>query len=101
MSMTRSLVALAAMALIAGTMSTDTFAQSKRTAVAAARDVHQLIRMMDKDMNGTVSKDEFMQFMSQTFDRLDVNRSGELEHQELHRLPTRGGIPMFPVPGGT
>jgi hypothetical protein len=37
-------------------------------------------------MNGTVSKDEFMEYMSQTFDRLDVNRSDQLERNELRRM---------------
>jgi len=42
--------------------------------------------MMDTDKNGTVSKDEFIEFMSQTFDRLDVNKSGQLEREELRGL---------------
>jgi Ca2+-binding EF-hand superfamily protein len=41
---------------------------------------------MDTDKNGTVSKDEFLQFISQTFDRLDVNKSGGLERNELRRM---------------
>jgi translation elongation factor P/translation initiation factor 5A len=40
------------------------------------------MRLMDKDMNRLVSKDEFMRFMDQTFDRLDVNKSGTLEPRE-------------------
>ncbi len=39
--------------------------------------------MMDKDQNGVVSKQEFMDFMSQTFDGLDVNASGQLEPSEV------------------
>jgi hypothetical protein len=41
--------------------------------------------MMDADQNGVVSKDEFMNFMSlsQTFDRLDINRGGVLKPNEL------------------
>jgi Ca2+-binding EF-hand superfamily protein len=41
---------------------------------------------MDKDANGAVSKDEFIEFMSQTFDRLDVDRSGQLERNEIRRM---------------
>jgi hypothetical protein len=41
---------------------------------------------MDADKNGTVSKDEFLQFMSQTYDSLDVNRSHQLEPGELQRM---------------
>jgi hypothetical protein len=41
--------------------------------------------MMDKDQNRVVSKDEFMQFIGQTFDRLEVNRTGTLAPRELQR----------------
>jgi Ca2+-binding EF-hand superfamily protein len=49
----------------------------------------RLLRQMDSDMNGTVSKDEFLQFMGRTFDRLDTNRNGKLERGELR--PLSGG----------
>ena len=55
-------------------------------------DGRTLVRMMDKDMNGVVSRDEFMQFMGQTFDRLDVNKSGTLESKELLPLTVPGGL---------
>jgi len=55
-----------------------------RTAATA----QQLLRRMDRDANGRVSKSEFLQHMSQTFDRLDVNKSGQLEPNELQRLPS-------------
>jgi Ca2+-binding EF-hand superfamily protein/mono/diheme cytochrome c family protein len=58
------------------------FTASKRTAATASSDVRKLLRLMDKDRSGSVSKDEFMQFVSQTFDRLDVNKSGELDRRE-------------------
>jgi hypothetical protein len=41
------------------------------------------MRMMDKDQNGAVSKQEFMDFLSQAFDRLDISRSSQLERTEL------------------
>ena len=66
----------------AGAPLSPTFTASKRTAATASSDVRKLLRLMDKDRNGSVSKDEFMQFMSQTFDRLDVNKGGELESKE-------------------
>ena len=59
---------------------------SKRTDAVATTDVRQLVRLMDADLNGTVSKDEFMKFMSDTFDRLDVDKSGALERKELRQL---------------
>jgi hypothetical protein len=73
------------MSLVAGTVSTAALAAGKRSDSAAQSQVRQLLRLMDKDKNGTVSKDEFMQYMSQMFDRLDVDRSEQLEPKELRR----------------
>jgi hypothetical protein len=95
MSRTRNAVTLVAISLVFALASTAADAQNKRTRAAAARDVSQLMRMMDKDKNGVVSKQEFMDFMSQTFDRLDINRSGTLEPRELRPLTT----PMLSWPG--
>ena len=83
---TRKFVALIGMALAIGSMSSPAFAVSKRTAAATEADVRALVRMMDKDQNGVVSKDEFLQYMGQAFDRLDVNRSGQLEPAEVRPL---------------
>jgi EF hand len=84
--MYRSFVALVGMSLMIGSASTSAFAVSKRTAAAASADVRALVRMMDKDQNGVVSKQEFMDFMSQTFDALDINASGQLEPSEVRAL---------------
>jgi Ca2+-binding EF-hand superfamily protein len=46
-------------------------------------DVAELIQMMDTDKNGKVSKQEFMDFMSKEFDRLDKDKSGDLDPKEL------------------
>ena len=47
------------------------FAASRQTVATADRGVRQLVRVMDKDENGVVSKEEFMEFMGRTFDRID------------------------------
>lgn len=86
MSLTKKLIALVGTSLAVGTVSTNVLAFSKRTVAVANSGVRRLLRLMDKDMNGTVSKDEFSHFMSQTFDRLDVNRNGRLEHNELRAI---------------
>ena len=86
MPMTRTLIAFVGLSFVVGAVSTDAVAQSRRTNAAASRDVQQLVRMMDADKNGVVSKEEFMNYMSQTFDRLDVNRSGTLEPNELRSM---------------
>jgi hypothetical protein len=43
----------------------------------------QLLMLMDRDQNGKVSKAEFMAFMEAEFQRLDVNKDGELDVKEL------------------
>jgi Ca2+-binding EF-hand superfamily protein len=83
--MVRTITALVAMSFVVGTVSTAALAASKRTDAAAESDVRNLLLLMDKDKNGTVSKEEFLQYLSQAFDRLDVNKSGQLERNELTR----------------
>jgi Ca2+-binding EF-hand superfamily protein len=46
----------------------------------------ELLKMMDKDQNGKVSRAEFMNYMSAEFDRLDVNKDRELDLNELTGL---------------
>jgi Ca2+-binding EF-hand superfamily protein len=78
--MTRKAIAIIAASFVVGTISTAALAAS------ADKETRTLIQMMDKDKNGTVSKEEFMEFMSAEFDRLDANKSGTLEHRELRRV---------------
>jgi hypothetical protein len=57
-------------------ISASAIAQSKHTKATATRDVlRQLLRAMDKDKNGTVSKQEYLDFMSGTYNRLDVKKT--------------------------
>jgi EF-hand domain pair len=46
-------------------------------------EVKQLLLLMDTDNDGKVSKKEFMDFMEAEFERLDKNRSGDLDVKEL------------------
>jgi Ca2+-binding EF-hand superfamily protein len=88
--MTGKVIVLIAASFVVSTVSTVALAASK-----ADRETRTLVQMMDKDKNGTVSKDEFMQFMGQEFDRLDVNKTGQLEAKHLR--PIRN--PSWPLGG--
>jgi EF hand len=46
-------------------------------------EVIQLLLLMDTDKNGKVSKQVFMKFMEAEFQRLDKDKSGELNVKEL------------------
>ena len=49
----------------------------------AAKD---LLLLMEPGKNGKISKQEWMRFMGEEFDRLDKDKKGELDPQELRRL---------------
>jgi hypothetical protein len=57
----------------------------------------QLLQLMDTDKSGKVSKDEFMKFMEAEFERLDVNKDGELDPKELRRLVYQLSHPVKPL----
>ena len=52
-------------------------------------EVKQLLLLMDTDKNGKVSKQEFMKFMEAEFDRLDKDKSGDLDVKELAQSQLR------------
>jgi hypothetical protein len=66
----------------------------KQNAVVLGEDeVKQLLALMDTDKNGKISKAEYMKFMEAEFDRLDKDKSGELDAKELTQSligPSRG-----------
>ena len=69
------------------------FAQTASTVVAPTfpgrTNALELVRLMDRDQNGKVSRQEFMSYMAQVFDQLDVNKDGELDVDELSKLQYR------------
>jgi hypothetical protein len=61
---------------------------------AGESEAKKLLLLMDKDQNGKVSRKEYMDFMAAEFDRLDVNKDGELDVKELTQsqlVQARGG----------
>jgi EF hand len=86
---TLSLMAAAAL-FAAGSLVENATAQEKQNVpktqdkiALSADEVKQLLLMMDTDKSGKVSKKEFLEFMSAEFDRLDKDKSGELDVKEL------------------
>ncbi len=67
-------------------------AAASRSQVADA-ETKQLLLLMDVDRNGKVSRQEFMDFMASEFDRLDLNKNGELDVYELTGLRVRRSVP--------
>ncbi|HTP26063.1 MAG TPA: hypothetical protein VMK12_10440 [Anaeromyxobacteraceae bacterium] len=42
----------------------------------------EVMKMMDTDKNGSVSKEEYMKFHEAMFDKMDKNKDQEIDHQE-------------------
>lgn len=52
-------------------------------------EVKQLLLLMDTDKNGRISKAEYMRFMEQEFERLDKDKSGDLDVNEITQSKLR------------
>lgn len=84
-------------AVLAGVWSTTGTAAAQKAAtpkppdklVLAEEEVKQLLLLMDTDKNGKISKQEWMRFMEAEFDRLDRNKTGELDVRELAQSKLR------------
>jgi uncharacterized membrane protein YdfJ with MMPL/SSD domain len=64
--------------------------------IAVATDAAtQLLLVMDTDKSGKVSKQEWMKFMEEEFDRLDTDHKGQLDVKEL----TQSRVRMRPYVG--
>ncbi|MGA2168163.1 MAG: hypothetical protein ABSG62_08110 [Terracidiphilus sp.] len=60
-----------------------------------ADQVKQLLLLMDSDMNGKISKQEWMKFIEAEFDRLDNGKSGELDVKEISHSKLRASRPVI------
>jgi Ca2+-binding EF-hand superfamily protein len=83
---------LIAIAVILGTaLAQQASAPKSQDKLAKAEpEVKRLLLLMDADKNGKISKQEWMTFMEAEFDRLDKDKSGELDVKELTQTPIRG-----------
>jgi hypothetical protein len=52
-------------------------------------EVKQLLLLIDTNMNGKISKQEFMKFMESEFDRLDKEKNGQLDVKEVTQSKLR------------
>jgi hypothetical protein len=57
-------------------------------------EVRQLLLLMDTDKNGKISKKEWMTFMEAEFDRLDKDKSGDLDVKDLAQSRLRVSHPV-------
>ncbi len=65
----------------------------QRTLALGEDEVKELLLLMDTNKNGKISKLEFMTFMEAEFDRLDKDKSGELDRKELTESRIRAAHP--------
>lgn len=85
----------ALVAAAAGQRASTPKAQDKKA--LGESDVKQLLLLMDTDKNGKISKKEYMTFMEAEFDRLDKDKSGELDPNELTQSQLRVSHPFTSV----
>jgi Ca2+-binding EF-hand superfamily protein len=78
--MTKSIGILTSFLLLLSTPSV--MAQNSQDTVAAV----ELLRMMDVDSSGKVRRAEFMRFMNDEFDKLDIDKDAELDVHELEAI---------------
>jgi Ca2+-binding EF-hand superfamily protein len=96
----RATLALAAL-LSGGTFAGSAYGQKAdvpktQDKVAIGEDeVKQLLILMDADKNGKISRQEFTAFMQAEFDRLDRDKSGELDQKELSRSMIKAARPSI------
>jgi len=57
-------------------------------------EVTQLLLLMDTDKSGKISKQEWMKFMEAEFDRLDKDKKGQLDVEELAQSKLRVSHPV-------
>jgi len=85
------IILLFAVAFTTGPFAQNRVAAPARTDRQGLKDdeVNLLFFLMDTNKNGKVSKQEWMTFMSAEFDRLDTDKSGDLDPKELAQLSLR------------
>jgi len=78
-----SLMLIAAGSVVAQDSDPKAEAQKEKKLAAGEREAKKMLLLMDTDKSGKVSKEEFMSFMEAEFQRMDINKDGELDVKEL------------------
>jgi hypothetical protein len=90
-------VVVVVMAVLGATWSMPRTAVAQKAATPQPQDklalgeaeVKQLLLLTDTDKNGKISKQEWMTFMEAEFDRLDKDKSGDLDVKDLTQWKLR------------
>lgn len=69
-------------------------AKQQKTIALGHEEVKRLLLLMDTNKNGKISKQEFLSFMEAEFDRLDTDKSGELDPKEIRESEVRPSRPV-------
>jgi hypothetical protein len=64
----------------------DLFIEFKEQVAVGESQEERILFLVDKNGDGKVSKEEFMKFMEAEFDRLDKDKDGDLDADELKQL---------------
>ncbi len=75
----REIVTVSVLALAVGSLSAEALAVANRSSTAT----RQLATLMHKEINAVVSRDEFVQYMGTTYDRIDSGGQGQLTVAQL------------------
>lgn len=89
----RKILLAASVLLAVAAPATNGFAVEQKNVVAGEPAAERLLVLMDMDKSGTVTRQEFMNFMEKTFARLDIDKNGELYVEELRHLRLRDITP--------
>ena len=61
----------------------DSFPKSQDKLSLGEDEIKRLLGIMESDASGKISKTEYMKFMEAEFERLDKNKTGELDVKDL------------------
>ena len=81
----RLMIALLTVTALAGIVWAQKGAVPKQSdaTIVAQENVKELLLLMDTDKDGKISKQEWMKFMEAQFDKLDKDKTGQLDRHEL------------------